>query len=171
LRIDHIDGLFDPGAYAAVLRETCPPPLYLAVEKILAHYETLPDWPVDGSTGYDFANQVLGLFVDSDAERALTRLYRRLTGRDSDFDAILLASKQRIMRVNLSSEMHVMARRFHRLSMSERRTRDFTFNGMLAALEQVIAMFPVYRTYVSQRGAGADDRRYIDWAVALAKKQ
>jgi (1->4)-alpha-D-glucan 1-alpha-D-glucosylmutase len=171
LRIDHIDGLFDPGAYLAALREKCPPPLYVVVEKILARYETLPDWPVDGSTGYDFANQVLGLFVDSDAEPAMTRLYRRLTGRVLNFDAVLLASKQRIMRVNLSSEMHVMARRFHRLSMSERRTRDFTFNGMLAALEQVIAAFPVYRTYVSERGAGTDDRRYIDWAIALAKKR
>ena len=170
LRIDHIDGLFDPAAYVTALRRRCPS-LFLVVEKILARYETLPDWPVDGSTGYDFANQVLGLFVDPDAERAMTRLYTRLTGRAGDFDGVLLSCKQRIMRVNLSSEMNVLARRFHRLSMSERRTRDFTFNGMLAALEQVIAAFPVYRTYVSERGAGDEDRRYIDWAVAVAKKQ
>ena len=170
LRIDHIDGLFDPAAYVTAVRGRCPG-LYLVVEKILARYETLPDWPVDGSTGYDFANQVLGLFVDPDAERAMTRLYTRLTGRAGDFDTTLLSCKQRIMRVNLSSEMNVLARRFHRLSMSERRTRDFTFNGMLAALEQVIAAFPVYRTYVSERSAGDEDRRYIDWAIAVAKKQ
>jgi (1->4)-alpha-D-glucan 1-alpha-D-glucosylmutase len=171
LRIDHIDGLFDPGAYAAALRRELPPPAYLVVEKILARYEALPDWPIDGSTGYDFANQVLGLFVDPDGERAMTRLYQRLTGRVEDFDAVLLASKQRIMQVNLSSELNVLARRFHRLSMRDRHTRDFTFNGMLAALERVIAAFPVYRTYVSERGAGPDDRRYIGWAVALAKKR
>jgi len=171
LRIDHIDGLFDPGDYAAALRRRLPSPLYLVAEKILARYEALPDWPIDGSTGYDFANQVLGLFVDPDGERPMTRLYRRLTGRLDDFDAVLLASKQRIMQVNLSSELNVLARRFHRLSMRDRRTRDFTFNGMLAALERVIAAFPVYRTYVSARGAGADDRRYIGWAVALAKKR
>ena len=172
LRIDHIDGLFDPVSYLDRLREQCGTQLYLVVEKILARYETLPDWPVDGSTGYDFANQVLGLFVDPDAERAMTRLYRRVTGRGQDFDAVLAATrKRRIMQVNLSSEMHVLARRFHRLSMSDWRTRDFTFNGLLAALQQVIRAFPVYRTYVSERGASADDRRYIDWAIATAKKQ
>lgn len=171
LRIDHIDGLFDPDAYAAALREQLPEPFYLVVEKILAHYEKLPGWPIEGSTGYDFANQVLGLFVDSDSESAMTRLYERLTGRTAEFESVLLAAKQRIMRVNLSSEMNVLARRFHRLSMGEWRTRDFTFNAMLAALEQVIAAFPVYRTYVSDRGTGADDRHYIDWAVGQAKKQ
>lgn len=171
VRIDHIDGLFDPGAYLALLRGQLPPPYYITVEKILARYETLPDWPVDGSTGYDFLNQLVELFVDPGGERAMTRLYQRLTGRAQDFDAALQAAKRRIMEVNLASEMNVLARRFHRLSMSEWRTRDFTFNGMLAALRQVVAAFPVYRTYVSERGTGADDRRYIDWAVAQAKKQ
>jgi (1->4)-alpha-D-glucan 1-alpha-D-glucosylmutase len=170
LRIDHIDGLFDPAAYVAQLREKFPDG-YIVVEKILAHYEKLPDWPIDGSTGYDFANQSLGLFVDPGAERAMTLLYRRLTSRTFDFDAVLQAAKRRIMGINLSSEMNVLARRLHRLSMSDWRTRDFTFNGMLAALEQVIAAFPVYRTYVSRRGAGADDKRFIDWAIAQAKKQ
>jgi (1->4)-alpha-D-glucan 1-alpha-D-glucosylmutase len=171
LRIDHIDGLFDPAGYAASLRRQFPEPFYMVVEKILARYETLPDWPIDGSTGYDFANQLLGLFVDPDSEPAMTRLYRRLTGRADDFDAVLHACKRRIMEVNLSSEMNVLARRFHRLSMSEPGTRDFTFNGMLAALQQVIAAFPVYRTYVAEGGAGPDDRRFIDWAIAQAKKR
>ena len=76
------------------------------------------------------------------------------------------------MRVNLASEMNVLARRFHRLSMSDWRTpRLHLQRRCCAALEQVIAAFPVYRTYVSERGAGADDRRYIDWAVAQAKKR
>jgi len=99
----------------------------------------------------------------------MTRLYRRLTGRNDSFDEVLYASKKRIMQVNLASEMSVLARRFHRLSMNDWRTRDFTFKGMLAALEEVIAAFPVYRTYVSARGCGPDDRRYIDWAIGLAK--
>ncbi|HWD57038.1 MAG TPA: malto-oligosyltrehalose synthase, partial [Stellaceae bacterium] len=171
LRIDHIDGLFDPGAYAAALRQRFPAPFYLVVEKILARYETLPEWPIDGSTGYDFVNQVLGLFVDPDGERAMTRLYARLTGRTEEFDAVLYNAKRRIMEVNLASEMSVLAQRFHRLSMGEWHTRDFTANGMLAALRQVIAAFPIYRTYVSERGASADDHRFIDWAVGQAKKQ
>ncbi|MGH7091992.1 MAG: malto-oligosyltrehalose synthase, partial [Stellaceae bacterium] len=171
LRIDHIDGLFDPGTYAATLRAHAPAPAYLIVEKILARYETLPPWPIDGSTGYDFINEVLGLFVDADAEGAITRLYQRLTGRTEDFDAVLYASKRRIMRVNLSSEMNVLAQCFHRLSMHHWRTRDFTVNGMLAALQEVIAAFPVYRTYVSPHGVSDNDRRYIGWAVAQAKKR
>ena len=99
----------------------------------------------------------------------MTRLYRRFAGRDENFDDVLYACKKRIMQVNLASEMNVLARDFHRLSMSDWRTRDFTFNGMLSALEEVIAAFPVYRTYVDPQGASADDRRYIEWAIALAK--
>ena len=169
LRIDHIDGLFDPAAYCASLREEAGEPLYITVEKILARYERLPEWPIAGSTGYDFANQALALFVDPDGELAMTQLYRRITGRGEDFDAVLYASKKRIMRINLASEINVLARRFHRLAVSDWRSRDFTFNGMLSALEEVIAAFPVYRTYVGPQGAGADDRRYIDWAIGLAK--
>src|SRR5438105_8329479 len=169
LRIDHIDGLFDPAAYCAALRQEAGDELYVTVEKILARYERLPDWPIAGSTGYDLATQVLALIVDPAAEGSMTRLYQRLAGRAEDFDAVLYASKKRIMQVNLASEMNVLARRFHRLAASEWRTRDFTFNGMLAALEEVIAAFPVYRTYIGPGGASTDDRRYIDWAVGLAK--
>jgi (1->4)-alpha-D-glucan 1-alpha-D-glucosylmutase len=169
LRIDHIDGLFDPAAYCAALRQEAGDELYVTVEKILARYERLPDWPIAGSTGYDFANQVLALFVDPAAEGSMTRLYQRLAGRAEDFDAVLYASKKRIMQVNLASEMNVLARRFHRLAASEWGTRDFTFNGMLSALEEVIAAFPVYRTYIGPGGASTDDRRYIDWAIGLAK--
>jgi len=171
LRIDHIDGLFDPGAYCAALQRQFAEPPHIFVEKILARHEGLPDWPIDGSTGYDFANQVLALFVDPAGEAPMTRLYRQLARRDADFDEVLYASKQHIMRVNLASEMNVLALRFHRLSMGEWRTRDFTLNGMLAALEEVIAAFPVYRTYVSERGASPDDRRHIEWAVGQAKKR
>src|SRR4051794_1072058 len=169
LRIDHIDGLFDPAAYCDALQQRAGLQTYILVEKILARYERLPDWPIAGSTGYDFANQVLALFVNPSAEAAMTRLYRRLAGRAQSFDEVLYASKKRIMQVNLASEMNVLARRFHRLSMSDWRTRDFTYKGMLTALEEVIAAFPVYRTYVSERGCGTDDRRYIDWAIGLAK--
>ncbi len=171
LRIDHIDGLFDPAAYCGTLQARFGEPLYITVEKILASYEGLSDWPVAGGTGYDFTNQVLALFVDPAGEAAMTRLYRQLTAREASFDDILLACKKRVMRVNLASEMNVLARRFHRLSMRDWRTRDFTLNGILAALEEVIAAFPVYRTYVSECGPSRDDRRYIEWAVGQAKQR
>ena len=171
LRIDHIDGLFDPAQYCATLRQRAGENTYIVAEKILARYERLPDWPIAGTTGYDFVNQVLGIFIESSAEAVMTRLYRRITGRREDFDETLYAAKQRIMRVNLASEMNVLARRFHRLSISDWRTRDFTLRSMLTALEEVVAAFPVYRTYVSAQGAGPDDHRYIEWAIGLAKKR
>ncbi len=169
LRIDHVDGLFEPAEYCASLRERVGPRTYIVAEKVLARYERLPDWPIAGTTGYDFVNQVLALFVDPAAEVPMTRLYRRVTGRDASFDDVLYGAKKRIMQVNLASEMNVLAGRFHRLSISDWRTRDFTLRGMLDALEEVIAAFPVYRTYVSARGAGPDDRRYIEWAIGSAK--
>jgi (1->4)-alpha-D-glucan 1-alpha-D-glucosylmutase len=171
LRIDHIDGLFDPVGYCTTLRWRLAEPFYIVIEKILAPYEALPDWPIAGTTGYDFINQALALFVDPAGEAGMTRLYHQLTGRDGDFSDVLQACKKRIMQVNLASEMNMLALRFHRLSMSGWRTRDFTLNGMLAALEEVIAAFPVYRTYVSDRGSSADDRRYIEWAVGQAKQR
>jgi (1->4)-alpha-D-glucan 1-alpha-D-glucosylmutase len=171
LRIDHIDGLFDPQGYCERLQQRSLPPLYVLVEKILARYEVLPDWPVAGTTGYDFVNQVLAIFVDPEGEAAMTRLYRRLAARDETFEDVLYACKKRIMQVNLASEMSVLAREFHLLAVRDKRTRDFSLNGILAALEEVIAAFPVYRTYVSMRGVGADDRRYIDWAIAQARRR
>jgi (1->4)-alpha-D-glucan 1-alpha-D-glucosylmutase len=171
LRIDHIDGLFDPREYCERLQQDSETPLYVLVEKILARYEVLPDWPVAGTTGYDFVNQVLAIFVDPEGEAAMTRLYRRLASPDETFDHVLYACKKRIMQVNLASEMSVVAREFHQLALRDWRTRDFTLNGMRAALEEVVAAFPVYRTYVSPRGAGSDDRRYIDWAVGQARKR
>jgi (1->4)-alpha-D-glucan 1-alpha-D-glucosylmutase len=171
LRIDHIDGLFDPQDYCERLQQGANSPFYVLVEKILARYEMLPAWPVAGTTGYDFVNQVLAIFVDPEGEAAMTRLYRRLARRDETFDDVLYACKKRIMQVNLASEMNVVAREFHQLAMRDRRTRDFTLNGLLAALEETVAAFPVYRTYVSPRGTGGDDRRYIDWAIGQARKR
>jgi (1->4)-alpha-D-glucan 1-alpha-D-glucosylmutase len=171
LRIDHIDGLFDPRAYCERLQQHSALPLYVLVEKILARYEILPHWPIAGSTGYDFINQVLSLFVDPAGETPMTRLYRRFIRRDENFDDVLYACKKRITQVNLASEVNVLAHEFHRLSMCSWRTRDFTLNGMLSALDEVIAAFPVYRTYVTQEGPSSDDLRYIEWALAQAKKR
>ena len=176
LRIDHIDGLFNPADYCARLaREAAAAgtiePFYVVVEKIIAPYEALRDWPVAGTTGYDFIREVGGLFIDPAGAAPLLRLYRRFTGRLEQYEAILAAAKRRVTEVNFASEMSVLASRFHALSRSHWLSRDFTLNGMRAALQEVIAAFPVYRTYVNGQGASAEDRRYIDWAVAQAKKR
>ncbi|HZB93712.1 MAG TPA: malto-oligosyltrehalose synthase, partial [Stellaceae bacterium] len=177
LRIDHIDGLYDPARYcerlqreAAAAAKLPEGEAYILVEKILAPYETLRDWPVAGTTGYDFIREVGGLFLDPAGEGPLRRAYRRFTGRRETFEAVLNEAKRRIVEVNLASEAGVLAAEFHALSRGQWQSRDFTLNGMRAALEEVIACFPVYRTYVGDGGASAEDRRYIDWAVGQAKK-
>jgi (1->4)-alpha-D-glucan 1-alpha-D-glucosylmutase len=168
LRIDHIDGLFDPREYCERLQARYPDGLYVIVEKILAHDEALPDWPIAGTTGYEFTNAVLGLLADPAGEAPLLRRYARLARAES-FDAVLYDAKKRIMQVNLASEMGVLAREFHRLSSADWGSRDFTLNLMRQALEEVIAFFPVYRTYVLRRGISDEDRARIAGAVAEAR--
>ncbi len=104
-------------------------------------------------------------------KRRLTRLYTGVTGRHDSFDEILHASKMRITGVNLASEINVLAQGFHEFALADRRTRDFTFNGMRGALCEILAAFPVYRTYVARQGAGPEDIHFIDWAVAVAKRR
>lgn len=186
LRIDHPDGLFAPEAYfkrlqamAASLR---PPgengssepdvrPLYLVVEKILASHEYLPEsWPVHGTTGYDFAASATGLFVDAAAEERVTRNYLSFARIRSGYGELVRANKHLIMSTSLAGELQVLATQLTRIAKGDRHTGDYSFNGLRSALAEIIASFPVYRTYVSDSGASAEDVRYVDWAVGVAKK-
>jgi (1->4)-alpha-D-glucan 1-alpha-D-glucosylmutase len=178
LRIDHIDGLFDPRGYCERLQReasraapTPNGPFYITIEKILAPHEALRDWPIAGTTGYDFIGQAGGLLIDQAGEQPLTEIYERFTGRRAAFEQVLYESKKRITAVNLASETNVLARAFHQLAVGHWRTRDFTLNAMRAALDEIIAAFPVYRTYVAADGASAEDRRYIEWAVGQARRR
>ena len=193
LRIDHPDGLYDPAQYYEQLQrriaklcangttQACSPatdaqpenqPLYIVAEKILAVHERLPEnWRVQGTTGYDFANLVNGLMVYGPAEREMERVYRRFAGPQPDFDDLLYECKKLVMRTALSSELHVLANYLDRISESDRHTRDFTRTAQRTALFEVVACFPVYRTYVTSQQVSDDDRRYIDWAIAAAKKR
>ena len=167
LRIDHVDGLYDPRDYTRRLRRFFGG--YLVVEKILANGEQLPgDWSVHGTTGYEFANLVAGLLVDPAGERALTRLYYRFVRTQPDFDQVLHASKRLVIRSQLSGELTMLANMVDVIAQSDRHTRDFTLNGLRDALAEIAAWFPVYRTYVGREGASLQDRHYVGWAVARA---
>ncbi|MEO6421636.1 MAG: malto-oligosyltrehalose synthase, partial [Candidatus Nitrotoga sp.] len=180
LRIDHPDGLYDPGEYFRHLQQAVggkklvpgePLPLYLVIEKILAEHERLPDdWPIHGATGYRFANLVNNLFVDCSTERHMTHIYHDFSGIDSDFENLAYDAKKLIMRTALSSEFNVLANRLARIAAASRDTFDYTRKGLREALVEVVACFPVYRTYVNHGELSADDRRHISWAVAVAKK-
>jgi (1->4)-alpha-D-glucan 1-alpha-D-glucosylmutase len=172
LRIDHIDGLLDPKLYLCRLRQQAPRPFYLAVEKILARHEALrEDWPVEGTTGYEFANLILGLLVDPSGEDGITQACRDFTGEDRSFDQIVHDCKIRIMLNEMASELNVLARDAARIARQNPRTQDFTRNILQRALKEIVACFPVYRMYVDGTAElPAADRRDIDWAVALARR-
>lgn len=183
LRIDHPDGLYAPKRYfdrlqamAAALapaagREDAQP-LYLVVEKILAAHEHLPDsWAVHGTTGYDFAAACTGLFVDGSAEEAFTRIYRGFIRAQPGLDEMVREAKHLIMETSLAGELQVLATQLTRLAKGDRRTCDFTFNSLRGALAEIVASFPVYRTYVADCEISAEDARYVEWAVGVAKKR
>jgi len=173
LRIDHVDGLADPRSYCQRIRERfLDRRLYLVVEKILAFHERLrSDWPVDGTTGYEFLNLVNGLLVDPTGERPLDRILERFGGRDLSFDDILYISKKNAMSFLLGSELQVLANHLDRIAESDWRTRDFTLISVREALKEIIACFPVYRTYVSPLGTHPDDRREIEQAVQGGRRR
>jgi (1->4)-alpha-D-glucan 1-alpha-D-glucosylmutase len=184
LRIDHVDGLFDPEEYCQRLRrlsETCGlnntanavgPALYIVVEKILAHHEFLHEsWQVDGTTGYEFVNLLNGLFLEPGARLGLDGVYRQQLDHASSFEETLVAAKSFVIDNLLASEISVLAAELNRISESNWRTRDYTYEHLRAALKDIVVYFPVYRTYVTGKRVSAADRRDIDWAVSQAKRR
>jgi (1->4)-alpha-D-glucan 1-alpha-D-glucosylmutase len=189
VRVDHVDGLWHPREYlekvaqASGLRpaandEANEPSQarglrYFVVEKIRLGDEPLrPDWPVHGTTGYDFANQVTGLFVDSAAEKSISETYQRFIGDSPRFTNLVYEKKQLVMRLALASEVNMLGHMLDRLSEKNRLYRDFTLNAITTAVREVIASFPIYRTYVAPNEEPDEaDREAILRAVSLAKRR
>jgi (1->4)-alpha-D-glucan 1-alpha-D-glucosylmutase len=178
LRIDHIDGLLDPADYLRRVRalaiepDGAARPFHLFVEKILARDEALPgNWPVEGTTGYEFANLVLRTLTDPAGEAPLTNVYGEHAAQNASFAEVVRASKLRILRNEMASELNVLARAAARVARQNARTADFTRNGLRRALRATIASFPVYRTYLSAEGElSPEDRGYLSRALASARE-
>ena len=146
------------------------PPLYVLAEKILGVRESLVEtWPVAGTTGYDFLNQIGGLFVDDAGAAPISRLYQSTIDDDTRFPELAYRKKLLILRVSLASELHMLTTQLDRLAQQSRRSRDFTFNTLGQVLGEVIACFPVYRSYIDDAGASDSDRRYVEAAVRRAR--
>ncbi|MGA9475711.1 MAG: malto-oligosyltrehalose synthase [Terriglobales bacterium] len=205
LRIDHPDGLFDPREYLRRLRrefEAKPAEekqdpnvqgsqdkdsrdadshvedshIYVVIEKILTGAERLrQDWPVEGTTGYEVANLVNGLFVDTSSASKMERIYRAFTGRREEYADLVYTCKKLILKVALASELSVLSTLLSRIALANRHTCDFTLNALRSALAEIIASFPVYRTYVSDGDVAADvaeeDRRLVTLAVRAGKRR
>lgn len=181
LRIDHIDGLLDPVGYLLQLQARIaprppdtppeePPAFYVIAEKILMGDETLPDdWPVYGTTGYDFMNLSNGLMVSPEGLKALEASYARETGILTTFQDMVCEKKQLVIDELFAGEMRALSHRLAYVAQQDRHARDLSPDDLDRALKGVIACFPVYRTY-SRGGEMAErDKAYVKAAIAEAQ--
>jgi (1->4)-alpha-D-glucan 1-alpha-D-glucosylmutase len=147
------------------------PPLYVVVEKILGDGEALPpEWVCAGTAGYEFVSAVNGLFVDPGGETPLSAAYQQFTGRVESFHEVAHDGKRLILASSLASELWALSHQLDRLARLDRRFRDFTLNGIRRALREVIACFPVYRSYVNGC-ASSTDKSAVGRAVHWARKR
>lgn len=195
LRVDHPDGLWDPAAYFHQLQQSFAPqtiqslddvsvnpnrkqrpswPLYVVAEKILSKGEPLPqDWAVHGTTGYDFLNNVNGIFVEPANREAVDRIYRDFIGRKIDFHNLINSTKKMIMLISLASEINSLSHQLDRISERNRHYRDFTLNSLTFAIREVVACLSVYRTYANATTGMVSERdqKYIEAAVEEAQRR
>ncbi len=171
LRVDHIDGLADPFDYLERIRAEIGPHAYVIVEKILGADEDLPpEWPVQGTTGYDFLNLVNELLVDGAGCGALTGVYARFTGDERPFAEHILESKRHVVAMHFGAELSALILALMRLATRDARARLLPADELEQALSAVMICFSVYRTYVRDLMAPARERREIERAIALARR-
>lgn len=170
LRIDHIDGLYNPTAYLKRLKDKAGD-IYLIVEKILALKEELPDfWPVQGTTGYDFLNYVNELFCDRKNKRKLDLIYSRFIGYKIDYQDLVRSKKWLIIDKHMIGDVDRLARLMKSISGRDRHGSDLTLYGLKKALVEFLVLFPVYRTYVCNEVFGQWDRSNISATIKEAKE-
>ncbi len=179
LRIDHIDGLRDPVAYLNRLQERLASDearketsSYVLVEKILARNEGLPeDWPVSGTTGYDYLNEANGLFVEPEGARRIGEIYSAFIGRQQDFADLVYQKKKLVMNTLLGVEMRTLGRQLAELAAQDRYARELKREQLIDALIEVTACLPVYRTYIRNMDLPAHATKYIEEALSGARKR
>ena len=176
LRVDHIDGLADPRGYCRKLRrrvDSLVPDRHLPiyVEKILGEGETLHrDWSVDGTTGYEFMNQVSLLQHDPQGEQTLGRLWQRYSERPADFRQEAQLARQQTLNGSLAGDFESVAQALLQVARENLMTRDLTLGAIRRALQELIVHFPVYRTYISPLGRSAQDECFFQQAMDGARQ-
>jgi len=171
VRVDHPDGLRDPQQYFARLRAAAPE-AWIVAEKILQPSEVLrANWPIEGTTGYDFLNVCNGLLVDGQGLEEIDKIYREFTGNAEDYDAFVYFKKLAVEHEALGSDVNRLAQIFVEICENNRDRRDYTRAEIRRAIRDVAAGFAIYRTYViPQRSEiGDEDKTAIDSAIAIAK--
>lgn len=169
LRIDHIDGLWDPECYLRRLQSKAGD-LYVVVEKILGRDESLPrQWPVSGTTGYEFLNAVNGIFIDRSGLAKIEETYGRITGSHLPFAELCYQCNKLVIEELFRGDLTALARHLGALAARHRQARDVRLSELTEALVEVTACLPVYRTYLHGFEIGESDRGYIERTVALAR--
>ena len=170
LRIDHPDGLADPGGYLDRLAAETDG-AWVVVEKILEPGEQLPDdWATAGTTGYDVLNDVLGIFVDPAGEQPLTALWSSVTGDPSTYEQVVARTKRLVLSEVLSAEVNRLTELALRVCRHDPALRDTTRRALREALVEVLASFGVYRAYLPPTGpADPVARAHVEHPVAAAK--
>ncbi len=178
VRIDHIDGLYDPGNYLTKLQLRLGDPatenaetFYVVVEKILARDEHLPPFRCAGTTGYDFLDVVNAVFVDPQGLDRLTELYQSYTGLTATYEDLVYERKKQVIEQLFYGEMRALGAHLGGLAVADRNARDFAPSELLAALIEITACMPVYRTYVREAPASASDRTSLVRAIAEARRR
>jgi len=147
-------------------------PFYIVGEKILIKDERMPeDWPIFSTTGYVFLNTVNGIFIKTEHAKAFQETYERFTKLKINYADLVYEKKRLITEVAMSSEVNTLGHYLNRISEMNRHTRDFTLNSLISAIVEVVAFFPVYRTYINKSGVNESDRRFIEFAVSRAKRK
>lgn len=193
LRIDHVDGLFDPATYCQHLQKGAADklgvdfdesqvtesniaydklPIYILIEKILAPFEHLEsNLAVHGTTGYDFLNELNELFVCCVNESAMSEIYQEFIEEELDYEDLKYKCKKLILDTVLASELNVLAHRLSQIAESNWFSRDLTLISIRTAIRLVVSNFPVYRTYAAPGRVDKNVRQFLDWAIVLAKRQ
>ena len=172
IRVDHPDGLLDPREYFERLRKEAPD-VWILGEKILEPGEKLRrEWPINGTTGYDYLNEVNGLFVDTAKEAEFNRIYEQFTGASTDYAAVCRDKKHRVLRDLLGSDVNRLTTLLLEICKVHRNQRDFTRHDVISAIRELVACFPIYRTYVvpERDEITADDEYYVNEAKEASKQ-
>jgi len=171
VRVDHVDGLYDPIAYLNKLRQR-DAELYITVEKILDINEQLPAcMPVQGTTGYDFMNVVNSVFIDRENERVLDRFYISFTGQDTPYRKFVSEKKKLFMGRHMAGDIDNLAQLLKKIINGDRYGRDMTMYALRRSIVEIMAQFPVYRAYMGETELREKDKIHIKEAIALAENK
>ncbi|PKN01477.1 MAG: malto-oligosyltrehalose synthase [Elusimicrobia bacterium HGW-Elusimicrobia-1] len=172
VRIDHIDGLWDPRAYVEKLRTLLGNDVYIVAEKILQSDEELPDnWPLAGTTGYDFLNYANGLFCRKDSRKEFAGIYYKFAGLDTPYENLAADKKRMMIGRDMAGDIDNLARLFKNAAGRDRYGSDITLYGLKRAMVEVMAVFPTYRTYASPSGFSDSDKDVVRRAIQAAAEK